>query len=76
MVSEMCSSDGEVCRVPWTATPTMTLLSAQNIMNKYGMNQIPVVTQHVQDHRGHLVGLLDRECITLTCRYLTFSFPS
>ncbi|RXH87834.1 hypothetical protein DVH24_034734 [Malus domestica] len=54
IVSEMCSSDGEVCRVPWTATPAMTLLSAQNIMNKYGMNQIPVVTQHVQDHRGHL----------------------
>ncbi|CAB4321387.1 unnamed protein product [Prunus armeniaca] len=70
IVSEMCSLNGEVCQAPWTATPSMNLLSAQNIMNRYGMNQIPVVTEHVQDHRAHLVGLLDRECISLTCRAL------
>ncbi|KAM1031548.1 hypothetical protein ACFX2C_035321 [Malus domestica] len=60
IVSQLCSWNGEVCRVPWTAAPTMTLLSAQNIMTKFRMDQISVVTQHVQDHTGHLVGLLDR----------------
>ncbi|KAM5562869.1 chloride channel protein CLC-e [Rosa sericea] len=70
IVCEMCSSDGEVCKVPWTATPSMDLFSAQNIMNRYEVNQIPVVTEHSQDQRGHLVGLLDRECISLTCRAL------
>ncbi|KAM3004780.1 hypothetical protein FF2_034992 [Malus domestica] len=60
IVSQLCSWNREVCRVPWTAAPTMTLLSAQNIMTKFRMDQISVVTQHVQDHTGHLVGLLDR----------------
>lgn len=69
IVYEMCSSDGEVCNVPGTATPSMDLFSAQNIMNRYEMNEIPVVTEHPQDQRGHLVGLLDRDCISLTCRY-------
>lgn len=73
LVCEMCSLDVEACQVPWTATPTMDLFSAQNIMNRYEMNQIPVVSEHAQDHRGHLVGLLDRECISLTCRYQPFT---
>lgn len=68
-VSEMCSWNGEICRVPWTATPSMDLLSAQFSMNKYGMNQVPVVKEHVEDYRGHPVGLLDAECINLTCRF-------
>ena len=68
-VSEMCSLDGEICRVPWTATPSMDLLSAQISMNKYGMSQVPVVKEHVEDCRGHPVGLLDAECINLTCRF-------
>lgn len=67
-VSEMCSLDGEICRVPWTATPSMDLLSAQISMNKYGMSQAPVVKEHVEDCRGHPVGLLDAESINLTCR--------
>ncbi|KAK9987499.1 hypothetical protein SO802_027738 [Lithocarpus litseifolius] len=67
-VSEMCSLDGEICRVPWTATPSMDLLSAQISMNKYGMSQVPVVKEYVEDCRGHPVGLLDAECINLTCR--------
>ncbi|KAL6211050.1 hypothetical protein ACLB2K_016278 [Fragaria x ananassa] len=70
IVYEMCSSDGEACKVPGTATPSMDLFSAQNIMNRYEMNEIPVVTEHPQDQRGHLVGLLDRDCISLTCRAL------
>ncbi|KAK9286732.1 hypothetical protein L1049_015135 [Liquidambar formosana] len=68
LVSEMCSSDGEKCRVPWTATPGMDLLSAQIIMNKLGVSQLPVVSENVEDHRGHPVGLIDRECISLACR--------
>lgn len=67
-MSEMCSLDGENCRVPWAATPGMDLLSVQIIMNRRGMNQVPVVREQFVDHRGHLVGLLDRECISLTRR--------
>ncbi|XP_041014388.1 chloride channel protein CLC-e isoform X1 [Juglans microcarpa x Juglans regia] len=69
LVSEMCTLDEEICRVPWTATPGMDLLSVQIIMNKHGVSQVPVI-EDVEDHRGHLVGLLDAECIDLTCRAL------
>lgn len=63
LVSEMCSMDGEICRIPWAASPSMNLLSAQMTMNRHGVNEAPVA-----DNRGHLVGLLDRECISLTRR--------
>lgn len=87
-MSEMCSLDGEACRVPWAATPSMDLLSVQIIMNRRGMNQVPVVTEQFEDNGGNLVGLLDRECISLTCRLVckqlisipiritTFHFPA
>lgn len=70
-MSEMCSLDGKKCRVPWAATPGMNLLSAQMLMKKHGVNQVPVVTEHLEDHGGHLVGLLDTECISLTCRCIS-----
>ncbi|PON75175.1 Chloride channel, voltage gated [Parasponia andersonii] len=70
LVSEMCSLEGEKCRVPWAATPSMDLLYVQIIMNKRGMNQVPVVTEQFEDQQGHLVGLLDRESISLTRRAL------
>ncbi|XVF01686.1 hypothetical protein REPUB_Repub04eG0109800 [Reevesia pubescens] len=70
LVSEMCSTDGAKCKVPWTATPTMDILSAEMIMKKHGLSQVPVISQHVKDCRGRPVGLLDRECINLTCRAL------
>ena len=70
-MSEMCSLDGETCRVPWAATPGMDLLSVQIIMNRRGMNQVPVVTEQFEDHGGNLVGLLDRECISLTRRLVS-----
>ncbi|KAM6540636.1 hypothetical protein CsatB_005083 [Cannabis sativa] len=70
LVSEMCSLDGGNCRVPWAATPSMDLLYVQMIMNKRGIDEVPVVTEQFEDHRGHLVGLLDRECISLTQRAL------
>ncbi|KAK1576098.1 hypothetical protein Q3G72_010932 [Acer saccharum] len=70
LVSEICLLDGEKCRVPWTATPSMDLLSALKIMNRHGVSQVPVVAEHMQDQRGHIVGLLDRECISLIYRAL------
>ncbi|KAL5562275.1 hypothetical protein UlMin_032022 [Ulmus minor] len=74
LVSEMCSY-GEICRVPWVATPSMDLLSVQMIMNRRGMDEVPVVTEQFEDRGGHLVGLLDKECINLTCRALATRVP-
>lgn len=68
LVSEMCTLNGEKCRVLCTATPAMDLLSAQTVMDRHSVSQIPVVSEHVEDHKGHLVGLLDRECISVACR--------
>lgn len=66
VVSEICSLDGEICRVPWTATPSMDVLTARMIMKKLGVTQVPVV----KDQMGYLVGVLDSEYIDLTCRYV------
>ncbi|XP_077212391.1 chloride channel E [Tasmannia lanceolata] len=69
LVSEMWHFDGEKCRNVWTASPNMSLLYAQSIMDRHGVNQLPVVSQHIKDNkRGYPIGVLDRECITLTCR--------
>lgn len=73
-MSEICKLDGEICRVPWAATPSMDLLSAEMIMNRHGVNQAPVVTEFVEDNGGNLVGLLDRDCINLTCRFSYLHF--
>ncbi|XP_042488800.1 chloride channel protein CLC-e-like isoform X2 [Macadamia integrifolia] len=67
-VSELCRLNGGKCIVLCTATPDMNLLSALTLMNKHGANEIPVVSEHVEDHSGYPIGLLDRECISLTCR--------
>ncbi|XP_057971992.1 chloride channel protein CLC-e isoform X2 [Malania oleifera] len=67
-VSEVCSFSSKRCQASWTATPSMDLLSARMIMTKHGISQLPVVSEHVEDHGGHLVGLLDTECIALACR--------
>lgn len=58
--------DGQVCRVPWTATPSMDILTAKMIMKNLGVTQVPVV----RDQMGYLVGVLDCESIDLTCRYV------
>lgn len=64
----MCRLDGDRCRHVWTATPSMNLLFAQRIMNRYRVNQLPVVSEHGEDEGRQLVGLLDTECIKLACR--------
>ncbi|KAK3007606.1 hypothetical protein RJ639_014257, partial [Escallonia herrerae] len=66
MVSEVCSNKGN-CRALWSVTPSTDLLSALLIMNRHDMGQLPVILEHVEDHRGLPVGLLDRECISLAC---------
>ncbi|XP_030552633.2 chloride channel protein CLC-e isoform X2 [Rhodamnia argentea] len=70
LVSELCSLEDGKCRVPWTAVPSMNLLYARMSMNRHGLSHVPVVSEHIEGHRGHPVGLLDRECISLTCRVL------
>ncbi|KAI4342189.1 hypothetical protein MLD38_026840 [Melastoma candidum] len=68
LVSELCcSSNGKKCGVPWTASPDMTLLSAQIGMNKHGIDHVPVI----DTESGQPVGILDRDCIDLTCRALS-----
>ncbi|KAJ7967056.1 Chloride channel protein [Quillaja saponaria] len=68
LVSELCFLDEEICQVPWTATPDMDLLSAQMTMKNHGLSQVPVVKEHFE--RAPLVGILDNESISLTCRAL------
>ncbi|GFQ02756.1 chloride channel protein clc-e [Phtheirospermum japonicum] len=66
-VSELCSSYGKRRCVSWTATPNMSLLTALSLMNRHGINQLPVVLED-GDRGGCPVGLLDRESIDLACR--------
>ncbi|KAI3964212.1 hypothetical protein MKX01_025022 [Papaver californicum] len=54
-VSEMCDLKEGKCRVLWTATPDMNLLSVESVMDTLG-------------YRGYPVGLIDKECINLACR--------
>ncbi|VVB10182.1 unnamed protein product [Arabis nemorensis] len=69
-VSEICSKTGGGCKVPWTVTPDMDLLAVQTIMNKHEISHVPVVSGGIDARRIHLVGVLDRECITVTRRAL------
>ncbi|KAI9127942.1 hypothetical protein K1719_000935 [Acacia pycnantha] len=68
VVSELCLLGGGICSVPWTATPDMDLLSAQMAMKKHGVNHVPVVEK--LDERAYPVGILDSDCISLTCSAL------
>lgn len=69
-VSEVCGPDGEDCQVLWMIASNASLLSAKILMNRHGINQLPVILEHLEDQRGYPVGILDNECITLTCRSL------
>ena len=44
----------------------MDILTAKTVMKNLGVSQVPVV----KDQMGYLVGVLDLECIDLTCRYV------
>ncbi|KAJ0987163.1 hypothetical protein J5N97_005519 [Dioscorea zingiberensis] len=68
LVSHVCHLDGKKCQ-SWAVTPDTTLNIAERIMNSHGINQLPVVSEHVDSQkRGRLVGLLDRESISIACR--------
>ncbi|XP_010530979.1 PREDICTED: chloride channel protein CLC-e [Tarenaya hassleriana] len=69
-VYEICSLNGGKCNVRWTVTPDMDLLSAQKIMDKHKLSHVPVVSGSIDAHRMLPVGLLDRECITITRKAL------
>ncbi|XP_049403054.1 chloride channel protein CLC-e isoform X2 [Solanum stenotomum] len=70
VVADVCSSNGNKCRVSCTVTPNTDLLSALTIMEKHGLSQLPVILRHVEDEGIHPVGILDRECINVACRAL------
>ncbi|KAJ4838303.1 hypothetical protein Tsubulata_034023 [Turnera subulata] len=61
------------CRIPEVPSavkPSMDLLSAEIIMDRHGVSQVPVVSEHMEDASEHPIGLLDTECINVTCRAL------
>ncbi|KAL1559215.1 chloride channel protein CLC-e [Salvia divinorum] len=64
-VSEVCLSYGGRCVVSCTTTPNMSVLTALSLMNRQGVNQVPVI---LEDGGRRLVGVLDRESINLACR--------
>ncbi|XP_064978392.1 chloride channel protein CLC-e-like isoform X2 [Musa acuminata AAA Group] len=67
LVSDICHLEGGKRKV-WTATPEMKLVTAESIMDSHGANHLPVVSQHIDGQEsGQLVGLLDRECISIAC---------
>ncbi|KAG9455530.1 hypothetical protein H6P81_000038 [Aristolochia fimbriata] len=70
LISEICYLDAGKCNPVWTITPNMNLRYAQKIMNSQGLDLLAVVSDDANDHRAQHIGLLDRECITLTCRAL------
>ncbi|ESQ53558.1 hypothetical protein EUTSA_v10024547mg [Eutrema salsugineum] len=70
LVNEICSMSGGGCKVPWTVTPDMDLLAAQTIMNTHEISHLPVVSGNIDFRRIHPVGVLDKECITVTRRAL------
>uniref|UniRef100_A0A3B6EHE1 Chloride channel protein n=1 Tax=Triticum aestivum TaxID=4565 RepID=A0A3B6EHE1_WHEAT len=78
LVSHVC---GVVrCKI-WSVTPHMPLTTAEKIMDSHGMDQVPVVSEHVNHQDGGiLIGFVDRECITIARRALAakefFSFTS
>lgn len=68
LVSHVCHLVGKKCQA-WAVTPDTTLATAESIMNSHGVNQLAVVSEHADGQKkGQLVGLLDRESISIACR--------
>uniref|UniRef100_A0A803LNV0 Chloride channel protein n=2 Tax=Chenopodium quinoa TaxID=63459 RepID=A0A803LNV0_CHEQI len=68
LVADTCSLDGEKHEVLWTVTPDMDLLSAEIIMIRHGLSQLPVISEVGEGCRGKPVGIIDMQCIKLACR--------
>ncbi|KAF7037269.1 hypothetical protein CFC21_047685 [Triticum aestivum] len=78
LVSNVCGAVR--CKI-WSVTPQMPLTAAEKIMDSHGVDQVPVVSEHVNHQDGGiLIGFVDRECITIARRALSakefFSFTS
>lgn len=68
LVSHVCHLVGKKYQAR-AVTPDTTLATAESIMNSQGVNQLAVVSGHVDGQKkGHLVGLLDRESISVAYR--------
>ncbi|XP_072990952.1 chloride channel protein CLC-e [Typha latifolia] len=67
LVSHVCQVEGDKLKV-LTATPDMTLRAAERIMDSHGVNELPVVSEHIDGCRGRPIGIIDRECISIACR--------
>ena len=52
----------------------MDLLSAEMIMVRNRLSQLPVVSEHARGHLGQPVGVVDMQCIMLACRYVFSPF--
>ncbi|XP_074285210.1 chloride channel protein CLC-e-like [Silene latifolia] len=63
-VAELCCLETDKCGVVWTATPNMDLRSAETMMVRHRLSQLPVV-DHPQGNRGRPVGVIDMHCIKL-----------
>lgn len=78
LVSHVC---GAVKCKTWHVTPQMPLTTVEKIMDSHGVDQLPVVPEHVNHQdRVLLIGFVDRECITIARRAVAtkefFSFTS
>ncbi|EAY75527.1 hypothetical protein OsI_03432 [Oryza sativa Indica Group] len=53
----------------WPVTPQTSLTTVEKIMDSYGVDQLPVVSEHVdRQDRGLLVGFVDKEGIAIARR--------
>ncbi|KAG8055709.1 hypothetical protein GUJ93_ZPchr0001g32127 [Zizania palustris] len=66
MVSHVCGATK--CKIR-SVTPQMPLTTAEKIMNSHRVDQLPVVSEHVDnENRGLLAGFVDREGIAIARR--------
>ncbi|KAH9615468.1 hypothetical protein KSS87_021383 [Heliosperma pusillum] len=63
-VAELCCLKTDKCGVTWTASPDMDIRSAETMMVRHGLSQLPVV-DNPQGSRGRPVGVVDMDCIKL-----------
>eukprot|EP00850_Spirogloea_muscicola_P016272 SM000131S26702 [mRNA] locus=s131:116549:119936:+ [translate_table: standard] len=64
LVSSICSTGKNLV----TASPSMTLQSAQRLMVPRGLRQLPVIDSSASDDLKLVIGILDRDAIRLACR--------
>nr|CAD1839301.1 unnamed protein product [Ananas comosus var. bracteatus] len=70
LICHVCKIKGDKWKSAWIGTPDMSLSTAERIMDLRGVNQLPVVvSQNINgESKGYLIGLIDRECISIACK--------